>query len=1010
MISKENLKIQNVFNQNRQVIGIKSGYFFAEDSKMVICTEREHHLWILSSQSNHAQLTTEISNATIFKLKPSLVLVYAKKNLFALDCYNYQIVHQVKLPQDILDFKFVSESFVCVVYSSGREFHLKMCHLNFVNEEFSLDDPEYTYSSAFSIFEIRFTEEKNNSKYFQVILFMNDGFPKVLTLETSGDSACVSFDYDIILNKYTLGQMKNKASFNLARASSYKIGVQNNTSQENLITDITASSLINEPVQSMTTQTVSTTQRTFKTRYLDDFTCAHEDQLFVTCKTVQGSMSSPCKILLNIYKCEDLISFHECEFEPSDFLDEQDRFRLYSMACDHKMYIYVYGSQGLFVFLYVPKRGVQFLRKADIYVNQGTQIFGCNKEKVIFLASKNNLEIWDKKVKVKIFYSSFCENIIKLQMGHSGSYIGVYDLNCFYKFDTCNLEVVGSRKCSSNCQKHSIQVVDLGLFQNCASFSLPIYDKKTWRFSVFGSSVGLSFGEFSFYGLFNAFSDRHYTQFFEYFKDFYFEKADQKKWGQLNPVNLAIYHNDEKLLKSTLKKNDLPYNFKEDNSIIETAYNLGHFTLIQALCSVLNSKKKSQLISKKDFKKLLSNNLEEGHALLSKQLVSFKCFDNYGLVFICSEFKIMLSNSLIDFLYLFNKERTKLSERNKKILSFFKKCESDTDQDSCQSEFLKQLNESHVEILTTPFEYDFSIGSKESLDFLSCYSTTSSSELILSDWKYLIQYKWLRLHWFNLFIACLYWAFMVTATLKIIFYKSDRNLIVVSTLFVCFFIAFELLQIVCFVSYKIRLYFLNLTNVLDILLFSLSLFYIHTPIKNRVIHKLSGSVVLVGIYYRSFIFLSIFKPLNSLIGIINTIVVRILKFLFVLVYFYTATGLMFAYLNDSMVVSQYFVYSYIWVLFGGLEKSDLAIDSLSSLAIVLGTIFITIILLNILIAYLSNLFSRLEEEQKKKELQGQSSIVLNSEVLIYFFRTMLKYQAKTQVRVILRAETNELLS
>ena len=93
MISKENLKIQNVFNQNRQVIGIKSGYFFAEDSKMVVCTEREHHLWILSSQSNHAQLTTEISNATIFKLKPSLVLVYAKKNLFALNCYNYQIVH-----------------------------------------------------------------------------------------------------------------------------------------------------------------------------------------------------------------------------------------------------------------------------------------------------------------------------------------------------------------------------------------------------------------------------------------------------------------------------------------------------------------------------------------------------------------------------------------------------------------------------------------------------------------------------------------------------------------------------------------------------------------------------------------------------------------------------------------------------------------------------------------------------------------------------------------------------
>jgi hypothetical protein len=83
------------------------------------------------------------------------------------------------------------------------------------------------------------------------------------------------------------------------------------------------------------------------------------------------------------------------------------------------------------------------------------------------------------------------------------------------------------------------------------------------------------------------------------------------------------------------------------------------------------------------------------------------------------------------------------------------------------------------------------------------------------------------------------------------------------------------------------------------------------------------------------------------------------------------------------------------VLFGGIEKSDLDINSSSSIVIVVGTLFITIILLNILIAYLSNLFSRLEQEQKKKKLQGQADIILDTEVLIYCFKKIF-YRNKSQ--------------
>jgi hypothetical protein len=76
---------------------------------------------------------------------------------------------------------------------------------------------------------------------------------------------------------------------------------------------------------------------------------------------------------------------------------------------------------------------------------------------------------------------------------------------------------------------------------------------------------------------------------------------------------------------------------------------------------------------------------------------------------------------------------------------------------------------------------------------------------------------------------------------------------------------------------------------------------------------------------------------------------------------------------------------YYWIVLASIEDNAFH-RAYTAIPIVLGSMFVTIVLLNILIAYLSNLFSRLEEQQKVQELKERAALILDLEVLIMFFK------------------------
>lgn len=109
----------------------------------------------------------------------------------------------------------------------------------------------------------------------------------------------------------------------------------------------------------------------------------------------------------------------------------------------------------------------------------------------------------------------------------------------------------------------------------------------------------------------------------------------------------------------------------------------------------------------------------------------------------------------------------------------------------------------------------------------------------------------------------------------------------------------------------------------------------------------------------------------------------------ILLYFFGASGLLILKLNPGDTHVLNLGNAYAWTLFGGIEGTDFTKFEYAGIAITFGTVMVTIVLLNVLIAYLSNLFSRLEDQQKSNDLKEKASMILDLEIIVFFFRYVL---------------------
>lgn len=494
----------------------------------------------------------------------------------------------------------------------------------------------------------------------------------------------------------------------------------------------------------------------------------------------------------------------------------------------------------------------------------------------------------------------------------------------------------------------------------------------------------MSLNFFPLLGLRGCFKKNSYLRYIREYSEYYFFFISKNAnyddmYGPLNPQIMLIYHNDYANLEANLAQFGYISNHKHYLSPLEYCFKLNYYNCTRVICEHLTANPQQISLSKRDFQNLLESNYVYCHNLLSKAFRQHINCPISKMVYMSHNFRIHMQKDYLEI----NQEIIRNDAKKKK------RSREHTDLFSFEvKDFKFSQNKTEVEVFCPEIPIDFKYGSLDSMLFLDNYSNTPSSDFLTSEWKFLMFQKWYFIKFIYLLIFSLYFWFIVLFTLSTVFFKDNAELRYVTYVPIGLLILFEVLEIISFISFNPARYFKDIINLFDILILIGSVVFLSiysAANEGTNWYRVYGIVIKSMIYYRGFYYLKIFDPFTTIVGMINIIIVKIYAFLIIVIYFYFACVIILIGITNTDSVIDHLRDIYIWVVFGGIDQDSFAVN-LSFLVVGLGTILVTVILLNILIAYLSNLFSSLEETQTLDDLREKATFLLNIEIIIRFFR------------------------
>ena len=145
-----------------------------------------------------------------------------------------------------------------------------------------------------------------------------------------------------------------------------------------------------------------------------------------------------------------------------------------------------------------------------------------------------------------------------------------------------------------------------------------------------------------------------------------------------------------------------------------------------------------------------------------------------------------------------------------------------------------------------------------------------------------------------------------------------------------------------------------------------------------------GLILIFLIYYEMFVMLAIFNTFTTLVGILNKIIIKMIPLFAIMLYGYMMIVVCMVKLNLGKMV-EHFKDGYYWLFLGGIDGDAFA-ERYSMIPVIIGSLFVSIIMINVMIAFLSNLYSRLEDQQKIVSLELKAHLILDVEIIIRFFK------------------------
>ena len=400
------------------------------------------------------------------------------------------------------------------------------------------------------------------------------------------------------------------------------------------------------------------------------------------------------------------------------------------------------------------------------------------------------------------------------------------------------------------------------------------------------------------------------------------------------------------------------------------------------------------------------------HDFIENIFLKIENFDNnvpFSTLTPLKTFSILKNNSKFFSFKIYNSLINKTKSKEKKISKTsqeaYKKIKKITENWKKKSLTIKKIiktgdynqvgkiNKYPTKFFKLSGKYNFELATPGSLIFLRSYSKSNSSKFVLSKFKYIIIHKWKKVFWFQLSIAIINWIHLILFCITLLEYDADLNLIIADFFFIFCILIFEILSIIALENEYFK-DFSNYVDILNILTSSISLstilVYKHREdisIGLRFFHVFS--IILNG--FRGMLFMKVFGLFRHLINMLFKVFISSLSLLCLIVCFIFVLAIAATKTSPNFTVRKK-VMDYVNILVGNVvHEFPNYIEFLIS---IFAMFFLAIVVINFLIAKISNEYSMLEKKQNVLFYQDMATMEFEFEKLYRKFRRYIDSESK----------------
>lgn len=495
-------------------------------------------------------------------------------------------------------------------------------------------------------------------------------------------------------------------------------------------------------------------------------------------------------------------------YESSYFLAN----RMNNTQSENKIKFYLVSTIGIAIICYDKKdHEVAVLQYMKKYTTSSSLICYSHLQNLFYICHKNMIQVWNETLQFSTYNIDLESEALQISVAENDTMqrLLVYDDSNYYEIDLVTLNFRRRDKIIGLDSQNRNMPFNLNLFRRNHSFTIPFFKEELSDISFIANMETLNLKEFPFHHLRRCFSKEDYTGPILRFADYYFKKLaelnfEDTLYGPLNPLFFAIYHNDMRLLENLLDQYRYPKQIKEYWSPLAFSFVYNYNSAVKVFCDRLIKRNYNVSFSLFDFKYLLNSRFSYCHKLIAT-IPSEPTLQNFPrLLYMKSAVQLHYVEEVGHLLFsLKNQERRLLSQISKKKKTITRK---KTLIPTKKKEIGQGFTKSEVVSFQIPFKYSYKVGTPDSVRFLDTFSQSTTEEFILSEWKEVVTHKWRSHRLVHILMAVLYWIFAVFTILSVVFFQKTFIFEAVSLSFICFFILYEILQVISYSAFKIKRY------------------------------------------------------------------------------------------------------------------------------------------------------------------------------------------------------------